>query len=391
MTPNAGRAAVDVVIPARNAGRYIAAAIESILAQSRAASRIVIVDDRSTDGTAAAAAAFGHRVQIVDGAGRGSGSARNLGVRHSNSDLIAFLDADDVCHPDRLRLQMDALVGNLDAAMVFCDAEYTDASGRPTGALFTCPEYRREAFLGQLFERNRVLTTSVAMVRRSWFDAVGGFDEHLSPSEEYDLWLRLAGAGRIEHIAKSLVSYRLHDRNVSSDREALRLCERDTLNKHAVEDIRAALLASYDHSAQADLALSCVLFRMERYHEGEELLRSVDPGLSDRALRHFLLGNFAVKRDDLEAAAAEYDLCRACDPTFAPAHNNLGVIAAAQGRRRQSQEHLIKAAELRPGYSDPRRNLEALHEGRGSDSRYTLVPLRAVLRPEQGDMPADMW
>jgi glycosyltransferase involved in cell wall biosynthesis len=380
MKPKAGRAACDVVIPAHNAEPYIAAAIDSLLTQSRAASRIIIINDQSTDRTAEAAAAFGGRVEIVDGHGTGAGAARNLGVRHSDSDLIAFLDADDVCRPDRLRLQVEALIGNPDAAMVFCDAEYTDASGEPTGALFTCPEFAREAFLGQLFERNRVLTTSAAMVRRSAFDAVGGFDEHLSHAEDYDLWLRLAGAGAVEHIGESLLLYRLHASNLSRNREALRLCEIEILNKHAVQEIRSALLATYGRPAQADLALSRVLFRMERYREGETLLRGVDPGAPDRALRHFLLGNFAVKRDDLEAAAAEYGQCLACDPAFAPAHNNLGVIAAAQGRRRQSQEHFIKAADLRPGYSDPRRNLE--QEQRGSDLRYTLTPLRAVLRPD---------
>ena len=63
--------------------------------------------------------------------------------------------------------------------MTFCDAEYTDASGTATGSSFTCPDYRRTAFLGQLFERNQILTTSVVMMRRSAFDAAGGFDETL--------------------------------------------------------------------------------------------------------------------------------------------------------------------------------------------------------------------
>lgn len=387
MKPNAGRAACDVVIPAHNAEPYIAAAIHSILDQSFAASQIIIVNDKSTDGTATAAAAFGGRVRIVKGEGKGAGAARNLGVRHSRSDVIAFLDADDVCYPDRLRRQMEALISNPDAAMVFCDAEYIDASGRRTGSLFTCPEYRREAFLGQLFERNRLLTTSVAMVCRSAFDAVGGFDERLSHAEDYDLWLRLAGSGSIERVPQSLVSYRLHASNLSGNRDALRLCEVAILNKHAVRDIRAALLDTHGNPERADLALSRVLFRMERYNEGETLLRRVCPEEADRALRHFMLGNFAVKRDDVDVAAAEYDLCLTHDPTFAPSHNNLGVIAAAQGRRQRSREHFIKAANLRPGYSDPQRNLEAVQEGRVSDLRCTLAPLRAVLRPEVARFP----
>jgi hypothetical protein len=383
MTPNTIGATCDVVIPARNAEPYIAAAIQSLVSQSHRVSRIIVVDDHSTDRTVEAASVFCGRVQIVEGAGRGSGSARNLGVRHSDSDLIAFLDADDTCHPDRLRLQIDALGRHPEASMVFCDAEYTDPVGRLAGPAFTCPEFRREAFLGQLFERNRILTTSVALVRRSSFDAVGGFDENLSPAEEYDLWLRLAGAGQVEHVAQALVWYRLHDGNVSGNLEALRACERDTLEKHGIPAIRSALQAAYANPAQADTALSGVLFRMERYDEGEVLLRGVVPRAADRALRHFVLGNFAVRRGELALATVEYGLSLACDPTFAPSHNNLGVIAEADGRRRRSVQHLIRAAELRPGYSDPRRNLELLRERRGSALRYTLVPLRTVLRPER--------
>ena len=376
-----GRAACDVVIPARNAEPYIAAAIQSVVDQSHAASRIIVVDDASTDGTAQAAATFGDRVRVVTGEGRGPAAARNLGVRQSDGELIAFLDADDVCHPDRLRLQRDTLIGHPAATMVFCDAEYVDASGARTGSRFMCPEYRREAFLGQLFERNRVLTTSVVMVRRSAFDAAGGFDERLSHAEDYDLWIRLAGIGDVEHVDQPLVLYRLHASNLSGNREALRRCEAAILNTHAVQAIRAALHDAHASPERTDLALSRTLFRMGRYDEGETLLRRVCPDAPDRALRHFLLGNYALTRGDGEAAAAEYDRCLVCDPTFAPAHNNLGVIAAVRGRPQLAVEHLLKAAVLRPGYSDPQRNLESLRDGRVSDLRHTFAQLRAVLRP----------
>jgi len=382
MNAHAGRATCDVVIPAHNAAPYIAAAIQSVLDQRLPASRIVVVNDRSTDHTAVVAATFGDRVTILEGEGQGPGAARNLGVRHSRSDLIAFLDADDVCHADRLARQVDALAEHTDAVMTFCDAEYIDASGRPTGSMFTCPEYQRETFLGQLFERNRILTASVAMVRRAAFAAVGGFDERFSHAEDYDLWLRLAGVGPIEHVDASLVLYRLHASNLSGNRNALRACEREILRKHPAADIRAALLDVHGTAARADLALSHVLFRMERYEEGEAVLRRVCPDESDRALRHFLLGTFAVARGDVDAAAAEYGRSLACDAMFAPCHNNLGVIAAAQGRRRLSREHFLAAAGLRPGYADPRRNVDALEHGRTSDLRYTHAPLRAVLRPD---------
>ena len=97
-----------------------------------------------------------------------------------------------------------------------------------------------------------------------------------------------------------------------------------------------------------------------------------------------MLGNFAIARGDREMAAAEYDLCLACDVTFAPSHNNLGVIAASEGRHPEAYAHFTRAADLRPAYADPRRNADALRDARVSELRYTLAPLRPVLRPEMG-------
>jgi glycosyltransferase involved in cell wall biosynthesis len=369
------------VIPARNAEPFIAAAIQSVLDQSLPASRIIVVNDRSTDDTAGAAGAFGDRVRIVDGHGVTAGAARNLGVCHSDGELVAFLDADDVCHLGRLAAQAHALRERPDAGLVFCDGEYADAAGRPSGAVFSCPEFDRDAFLGQLFERNRILSASVSMVRRSAFDAVGGFDERLTHAEDYDLWIRLAASFPIEYVARTLVTYRVHASNLSNDREALRGCEVEILGKHAIQDIRAALRHAHDSPARADLALSRVLFRMERYAEGEVLLDGIDPGVSHRALRHFMVGNFAVKRDERASAAAAFSRCLQDDAAFAPAHNNLGVLAALERRYEESRAHFLEAVGLRPDYSDPRHNIEGLTQGCLSELRYTFAPLRSVLRP----------
>jgi len=381
MKSDTGLPTCDVVIPARNAEPFLADAIQSILCQSHAASQILVVDDRSTDGTARVAAAFGRRVQILQGEGKGAGIARNLGALHCRSQLLAFLDADDVCHPERLKLQAEVMHNEPQAGMAFCDAEYVDASGQRTGALFTFPDYRKEALLGQLFERNRILTTSVTVVRRAAFNAVGGFDEHLLHAEDYDLWLRFAQLCGVEHLARPLVYYRIHDSNTSGNLEAFRLWEAETLRKYAVRDIRAALLATYGEASKADLALSRVLFRMERYEEGESLLLGVNGEGADRALRHFMLGTFAIKRNDRDAAIEQYLLCLQCESGFAPARNNLGVIAAVEGHYARALEHFTRAMELRPGYADPERNIDALHHRRPQDLRYTLAPLRAVLRP----------
>src|SRR5262249_21165931 len=94
------RVSCDVVIPARNAEQYLADAVDSVLAQDGEAIRVIVVDDRSTDRTAAIAASYGDAVRAVEGDGRNAGAARNLGVRAGDAEFIAFLDADDRCQPD---------------------------------------------------------------------------------------------------------------------------------------------------------------------------------------------------------------------------------------------------------------------------------------------------
>lgn len=100
---------VSVVIPVYNGERYLAEAIESVLAQTSPVTEIIVVDDGSTDGSAAVAERFCPAVRLVSGSHAGAGAARNRGVAESNGTLIAFLDADDVWPPDKLERQLAAL------------------------------------------------------------------------------------------------------------------------------------------------------------------------------------------------------------------------------------------------------------------------------------------
>jgi glycosyltransferase involved in cell wall biosynthesis len=112
-----------VIIPAYNAARYVAAAIESALHQSVPPLEVVVVDDESSDGTAAVAAAVGAPVRCVRQPHAGAGPARNLGVRESRGEHLAFLDADDLWTADKLRLQLTALREHPGIAMVFGHVE----------------------------------------------------------------------------------------------------------------------------------------------------------------------------------------------------------------------------------------------------------------------------
>lgn len=103
----------SVVIPAYNAAATIVRAVQSCLDQSYPPAEIIISDDGSTDGTPALLAAFGHRIRVLAHSGnRGPAGARNAGMDAASGDFIAFLDADDVWHRDKLQLVARALTEN---------------------------------------------------------------------------------------------------------------------------------------------------------------------------------------------------------------------------------------------------------------------------------------
>src|SRR4051794_11156145 len=102
-------ASIAVVIPVYNGERFVGEAIESVLAQSLPAAEVVVVDDGSSDRSAAVAEEFGPPVRVLRKPHRGVSAARNAGVAESGAELIAFLDADDRMKPDRLERQAAAL------------------------------------------------------------------------------------------------------------------------------------------------------------------------------------------------------------------------------------------------------------------------------------------
>lgn len=108
------RPAVSVVVPAYNAEAYIGATLSSVLKQSFEQFEVIVVDDRSTDATPVLVQALAkndarlHLITLENNFGTPAGP-RNVGVREARGDWIAFLDSDDIWHPDKLKLQLDML------------------------------------------------------------------------------------------------------------------------------------------------------------------------------------------------------------------------------------------------------------------------------------------
>ncbi|MCB0209235.1 MAG: glycosyltransferase family 2 protein [Anaerolineae bacterium] len=110
---------ITLIVPVYNGEKYLAEAIASILSQSRPPQEIIIIDDGSTDNTAAVAKGFGDRVRYYYQPNQGAGAARNNGVTLAQGDALAFLDADDIWAEAKLAHQIQALAADPALDMVF--------------------------------------------------------------------------------------------------------------------------------------------------------------------------------------------------------------------------------------------------------------------------------
>lgn len=196
---------VSVVIPALNAERYLGDAIESVLSQTHRATELLVVDDGSTDGTAAVAGAFGGPVKCISQVHGGIGSAVNRGVELARGELLASLDADDVWLPDKLSLQLEALTRRPELDLVFgLTEEFHSPDLTPA----------QRARLPLRSEPRPAIFRGAMLIRRASFARVGMFATNWAVGEFVEWYGRAVDAGlRSEVLDRVLVRRRLHGNN----------------------------------------------------------------------------------------------------------------------------------------------------------------------------------
>lgn len=198
-------ASVSVVIPCYNGAAFLRETLASVLAQTRPAQEIVVIDDGSTDDSADIAASFGPPVRVIRQANRGESAARNRGIRESRGEWVAFLDADDLWLPERIAAQFaeappDAVA--LHCNLIFFGAEnYTTRIEESPAALRYAP--------AELCCRNWFHTPSAIIVRR---DLCPPFPEHVRYGEDLLFFLDIVRAGPVSLCPAPLVKYRQHER-----------------------------------------------------------------------------------------------------------------------------------------------------------------------------------
>ena len=219
---------VSVVVPAFNAAATLSSTLSSIANQTYRSLDIIVVDDGSTDGTAAIARHFclsEPRMRVITQPNGGVAAARNAGIRASKGEFVAFIDADDLWHPMKIEFQIKALLAeDPDVALVYSPFRVIDTDGNVIASS------RRHGASGWVLNRhlyeNIVGNGSSVLVRKSVLQELGGFDPWLREQgaegcEDLLLQLRIASRYKFREVPAYLTGYRKHRGNMSSDRDRM--------------------------------------------------------------------------------------------------------------------------------------------------------------------------
>jgi glycosyltransferase involved in cell wall biosynthesis len=199
---------ISCIVPVYNGEKYLAEAIESIVKQSYRPIEIIIADDGSTDCTAMVAERYNKQIRYLRQANAGTAAARNLGLSVAAGEFVAFLDADDLWHPEKLTRQMA------------CFREFHE--------LDCCVAHAQNFWIPELIEEEKKFrdhrmskplpgyVTGTLLTRRDFFDAVGHFNISIKHADDTEWFLRANERRAVMKLLPDVLLYRrLHYTNFS--------------------------------------------------------------------------------------------------------------------------------------------------------------------------------
>jgi len=288
---------ITVIIPVYNGASFVGACIESVLAQSRPADEIIVVNDGSTDGTADILSGFATRVRVLEQPNRGRSASRNRAIREAKGDYIAFLDADDTFLPSHLET-LAAAASDTGSEIVHADIELPYLTEREAAAA------RRRRAANQPFDQFYRFQIAIqsAMVKRRWFvDHDLSFPEELEIAEDaFFFWTAVLCGARLTFVPEAGTRIGVHDANTTRDyahsyNKALLAYERleRFIRERDLDVPRAALRAIRRGATHCRMFHN--LIRLYE-HPGPE---------ARRALRHLLFGRDISAADRCRCAVAQ--------------------------------------------------------------------------------------
>jgi hypothetical protein len=210
---------LSVAMSVYNGERFLGAAIESVLGQSFGDFEFLIVDDGSSDATASILQCYERadsRIRPIIRENRGLVASLNEMLVAARAPIIARMDADDICRPNRFDRQLAFLAEHPDHGVVGSWSEDMGEHGEPLFRTGADHPITHEDILEAIVEGRHVICHPAAMYRRDIVMGVGGYHDAFRHCEDYDLWLRLASVTKLANIPERLVRYRRYDGQVSA-------------------------------------------------------------------------------------------------------------------------------------------------------------------------------
>ena len=288
---------VSIIIPAYNKAELTVKTVKSVLNQTYPHTEIIVVDDGSVDQTQEYLSEFKNRIQYVYQTNGGACSARNLGIRLAQGELIGFLDCDDLYLENKVELCVDFLKQNPDYGFIHTAAHFIDKEEKIVG-FYSHPKSRKQGWIADRLILGNYICNSTGIVRKSCLQEVGFFDESIFMPADWDLWLRLAEKFKVGYINEPLTQYRTTENYIFSRIEKSQEEEKVVLNKFFMRNLRFSSLSKSRAYSHFHLRYAQAFFIQEkdpRFRE-EFLLTLKKFPLNTKAFIHLLCFLFSPQK-----------------------------------------------------------------------------------------------
>lgn len=202
MSKNYSNIQISAIVPTFNRSLLVTEAIESVLLQDETVDEIIVIDDGSSDDTREQLTRFGKSIKVLFQKNKGISSARNLGIRSTTFDWLAFLDSDDLWKSNKIKRQKQEIIANPEFSIVYTDEEWRQNNK------WKNQKKIHQKFSGWIYKKCLplcIISPSSVLIHKKVFDRVGFFDENLPACEDYDLWLRIAAVFPVLFIQEKLI------------------------------------------------------------------------------------------------------------------------------------------------------------------------------------------
>lgn len=370
---------ITIVIPTYNSELFIKKTIDSVLEQIDKVDRIIIIDDFSKDNTIDVVESYVNHYDNIEliclDRNLGPAGIRNHALKYVNEDFIMFLDHDDLIDINLIKDYKNALKNINDVVFIYSNAVQIDINDNVISDTIVYNFVNKNDILGDFIVRNRILSMTGILINTNKLKAIGGFDDKLIYSQDWDLWLRLINKGEIIHIDKTFINIRRHSNNTSKNIENFLKDELTVYNKYSLNFLKQNILSRSFIMEDNLIDYISVLFKLGLFDEAyKEMMK-----LNESYRKYFYLGlyNLEIIKDYTKAREcfkSSYKL----DSTCVEALNNLGVCYFYLNDKIKAKECFEKAFVCNKEYIDVKNNLENINVNDFS-LKITKRMLRKVL------------